>query len=83
MNSEQSEISWSEMIVMFNSLIRSIEHLREVINSDSLDDDDLYEAEEELNDYVTLIARLRQRYTGIVDKGELSETLSNKLQNIC
>ena len=79
----KAEIDWSELIIVFNSLVGSIESLRNKINSDMLDDDDLYDAEEELNDYVMLIARLRQRYEGIPDKGEISGSLSEKLKDIC
>lgn len=84
MNAKTSETAlvWSEVIVVFNSLIRNIEYLRETIESDSLDDDGLYDAEEELKDYETLLARLRQRYSEISEKGELSESLSKKLKEI-
>ena len=71
MNHDKTEIDWSELIIVFNSLVGSIETLRAAIESESLDEDDLYNAEEELNDYVVLLARLRQRYIEIPDKGEL------------
>lgn len=83
MNSDATDINWSDLIVIFNSLIRSIETLWEVIETGSLDEGDLYDAEEELNNYVVLLARLRQKYSEIDDKGELSEELSVKLRNIC
>ncbi len=83
MNSDKTEIEWSELIIVFNSLIGSIETLRNSIESNSLDEDDLYDAEEELNDYVILLARLRQRYSEISDKGELSDSLAKKLRDIC
>lgn len=76
------EISWSDCIVVFNSLIESIEKLREQVESDELNDDDLYDAEEELNDYVTLLSRLRTKYIECNDKGELSGELSKKLNSI-
>ena len=76
-------LEWSEVIVIFNSLIRNIEYLRGAIEADAFNDDELYDAEEELNDYVTLLARLRQRYSEIPNKGELSESLTKKLKEIC
>ena len=76
-------LEWPDVIVTFNSLIRNIEHLREKIDSDTLNDDDLYEAEEELNDYTTLLVRLRQQYREMSDKGELSANLLRKLKEIC
>jgi len=83
MGSNTAEIDWSDLIVIFNSLIGSIEKLRNSIESGSLEEDDLYDAEEELNDYVVVLSRLRQKYSEISDKGELSESLSTKLKNIC
>jgi len=80
---DQTILVWSEVIVVFNSLIRSIEYLQEQIASDSLDDDALYDAKEELNDYVMLLAVLRQRYAEIADKGELTDSLSKKIREIC
>ena len=83
MNINTTEIDWSECIVIFNSLIRSIEHLREFLESDDIDEDDAYDAEEELNDCVILLSRLREQYSEIKDKGELSESLKNKIMSIC
>ena len=79
MTSENISVSWSDTIVMFNSLLRSIDLLRAQIDADTLDDDDLYDTEEELNDYLTLLARLRQKYAELSDKGELPATLLSKL----
>ena len=83
MNADSSIIEWSEIIIIFNSLIRSIEQLRGIIDSNSLDDDDLYDAEEELNDYIMLLTKLRQRYSEIPEKGELTKELAKKLREIC
>lgn len=83
MNTDNAVIDWSEIIVMFNSLIRNIEELRKTTDSDTLDDDELYQVEEELNDYVILLARLRQRFSEIPDKGELPEKLAKKIREIC
>ncbi len=84
MGSDKVEVNWSEVVIIFNSLIKSIEHLRQAIDSDSFDnDDDLYDAEEELNDYVTLLARLREKYAELTDKGELSASLAKKIREIC
>ena len=79
MANDTTAIDWSEMIVIFNALVRSIEQLHAAINAENVDDDELYELEEELNDYQILLARLRQRYADIPDKGELSEALKRKL----
>ncbi len=76
------EISWSDCIVIFNSLIDNIEKLREVVESDDIDEDDLYEAEEELNDYVILLTRLRTKYFECNEKGDLSDSLLKKLNSI-
>ncbi|WP_025565950.1 hypothetical protein [Psychromonas sp. SP041] len=78
-----TEIDWSECIVIFNSLIRSIEYLRVYVESDDIDEDDAYDAEEELNDYIVVLTRLRKQYSEIEDKGELSESLKSKLMAIC
>lgn len=83
MNASCITIDWSECIIVFNSLISNIERLRRVVDSDDINDDDLYEVEEELNDYVTLLARLREKYFDLTDKGELPATLQNKLIGIC
>jgi len=77
MSDETIEISWSDCIVLFSSLISNIETLRVAVESD-----ELYEAEEELNDYTTLLARLRSKYMECKDKGELPSALSKKLQSI-
>ena len=82
MSDESIEISWSDCIVLFSSLISNIETLRITVESDGLDDDELYEAEEELNDYTTLLARLRSRYMECKDKGQLPNALNKKLQSI-
>ena len=79
----QTVLEWSEVIVAFNSLVRNIEFLRKLIDSDSLEDDDLYDTEEELNDYLILLAKLRQRYSEISDKGELPDSLLNKIRELC
>lgn len=78
MTSVNISVNWSDTIVMFNSLLRSIDQLRAQINADILDDDDLFDAEEELNDYLILLARLRKKYTELSDKGELPAALINK-----
>jgi hypothetical protein len=82
-NTSGTVLNWADVIVVFNSLIRNIEFLREAINSGKLNDDELYDVEEELNDYVTLLARLRQKYFELSDKGELSKGLAKKLKEIC
>ncbi len=83
LNSSQAILEWPEIIVIFNSLVRNIEHLRKLIDSGSLNDDHLYDVEEELNDYVVLLARLFQKYTEISDKGELSNSLFKKIKSLC
>ena len=83
MSADSIEVEWSEVIVLFNSLTRSVEYLRSSIESDVDVDDEQHDLEEELNDYVVLLARLRQRYEGISDKGELPQPLTKKLREIC
>ncbi|MFC6981467.1 hypothetical protein [Microbulbifer taiwanensis] len=53
--------------------------MKEYVDSEDVDDDDLYEAEEELNDYVTLLGRLKDKYNSLQDKGELPKDLVNKI----
>ena len=82
MSDESIKINWSDCIVLFNSLISNIEKLRVAVESDELDDDELYDAEEELNDYTALLARLRLKYMECKDKGEIPSSLNKKLQSI-
>lgn len=82
MTTDSINIDWSECIVIFNSLMKSIEELRNAIDADEFDDDDLYDAEEELNDYVTLLAHLKERYSDLQDAGDLTSDLKQKLRNI-
>lgn len=82
MSAEKIEISWSDCIILFGSLISNIEKLRETVQSDEIDDDELYEIEEELNDYTTLLVRLRSKYMECKDKGELPLALNKKLESI-
>lgn len=82
MNSENIKISWSDCIVIFNSLIDSIERLRIQIDAGELDEDDLYDAEEELNDYTMLLSRLHTKYMECSDKGDLPNELRKKLLSI-
>lgn len=77
MSLDSIEVDWSECIIIFNSLIKNIEELR--VNIETDDDDDLYDAEEELNDYVTLLARLREKYFKLADKSDLPPGLEKKL----
>lgn len=82
MSLDSITIDWSECIIIFNSLIKNIEELRETVESDDIDDDDLYDAEEELNDYITLLTRLREKYSELTDKSDLPHELKKKLSEI-
>lgn len=82
MANENIEISWSDCIVLFNTLIRSVEGLRGEIDSGSLHEDEQYDLEEELNDYVMLLSRLNAKYAECSDKGELPLELKKKIQSI-
>ena len=82
MANENIEISWSDCIVLFNTLIRSVEGLRGEIDSGSLHEDEQYDIEEELNDYVMLLSRLNAKYAECSDKGELPLELKKKIQSI-
>jgi len=82
MDKDNIDISWSDCIVLFNALIRSIETLRSEVDSGSLDEDKQYDLEEELNDYTTLLSRLHAKYGQCLDKGELPLELEKKLQSI-
>lgn len=80
MSVDSIELYWSDCIVVFNSLIRSVEELRILIAAGDSDDDWLYDAEEELNDYLTLLARLKTKYAECSNTGEFSKELDNKLK---
>ncbi|MCH9692283.1 MAG: hypothetical protein K0U59_09535 [Gammaproteobacteria bacterium] len=82
MTKDNIEISWSDCIVLFNTLIRSIEGLRNEIESGSLDEDEQYDLEEELNDCVMLLSRLQTKYGECPDKGEMSLELKKKIQSV-
>ena len=82
MNLDSIKIDGSECIIIFNSLIKNIEVLREIVESDDIDDDDLYDAEEELNDYIMLLTRLREKYFELTDKGDLPQEFKKKLFDI-
>lgn len=82
MSKENIEISWSDCIVLFNTLIRSVESLRSEIDSESLDKDEQYDLEEELNDYVMLLSRLHTKFGECSDKGEIPLELRKKIQSI-
>jgi len=82
MSENTIQISWPDCIVIFNSLMKNIENLRVRIESDELDDDELYDAEEELNDYIMALSRLREKYSECSDKGELPAQLLKKLNSI-
>lgn len=80
MDRDSIELYWSDCVVVFNSLIRSVEQLRALIAAGDLDDDEVYDAEEELSDYLTLLGRLRAKYAECSNAGELSKELDNKLK---
>lgn len=82
MSKENIEISWSDCIVLFNTLIRSVESLRSEIDSGSLDEDEQYDLEDELNDYVMLLSRLHTKFGECSDKGEIPLELRKKIQSI-
>lgn len=82
MAKENIEISWSDCIVLFNTLIRSVDALRSEIDSGRLDEDEQYDLEEELNDYVMLLSRLHAKYGECSDKGEIPLELRKKIQSI-
>lgn len=82
MANENIEISWSDSIVLLNTLIRSIESLQVEIESGNLDEDEQYDLEEELNDYVMLLSRLHTKYGECSDKGEIPLELRKKIQSI-
>ena len=75
-------VEWSEMIVIFNALLKSIECVRTQLADDNLDDDSQYMLDEELNDYMMLLNRLKQRYDEIATKGDLSPDLKKRLQEV-
>lgn len=81
MRADSTPVTWPDILVIFNALIRSIHELRAQIDS-SADSDQLFDLEEELNDYTTLLPRLYQHYSEIKEKGELSEDLKRRLREL-
>ena len=82
MSTDSIIIDWSECIIIFNSLMKNIEELRNTIDANEIDDDDLFDAEEDLNDYVTLLVHLKERYSNLQDAGDLTSDMKKKLNNI-
>lgn len=80
---EFAHMEWFELIVVFNTLLKSIDTVRAQLDNDDLDDDVQYALDEELNDYTTLLRRLQARYAAIPTKGELSPGLKKRLQEFC
>jgi hypothetical protein len=68
-------VDWSELIIIFNSLLRNIDVLRNALADANLDEDVQYDLDEELNDYLMLVQKLKRRYADIPEKGELSPRL--------
>lgn len=75
-------VEWFEVIVIFNSLLRNIDFLRTALDSEKLSEDEQYNLEEELNDYIALLHKLKARYAEISDKGELSPSLTKRLREL-
>ena len=82
MSTDSIIIDWSECIIIFNSLMKNIEELRNTIDANEIDDDDLFDVEEDLNDYVTLLVHLKERYSNLQDAGDLTSDMKKKLNNI-
>lgn len=74
-------VEWFEVAVIFNSLLRNINSLRSTLDSAAINDDDRYTLDEELNDYISLLRKLKARYVEIADRGELSPDLTRRLHN--
>ena len=81
MANENIGVSWSDCIVLFNSLMRSVEELRSAVDSGNLEEDEQYDLEEELNDYLMLLSRLNTKYGECTNKGELPLELRKKIQS--
>lgn len=84
MAEENTSISleWFDVIVAMLSLIESIDAATVTLESGKLDDDDAYELEERLNDYRTLLLKLKIKYMELPEKSELPESLSKRLSDI-
>ncbi len=82
MRNDTIQIHWSDCVVLFSALINNIQELRNVVADEDIDDGELYEAEQSLNDYVTVLARLRDKYNACTDKGALPEELVKELSAI-
>ena len=52
-----SKYTGQTALCYFSALINNIQELRNVVADEDIDDGELYEAEQSLNDYVTVLAR--------------------------
>ena len=75
-------VEWFEVVVIFNSLLRNIDSLSSTLDSEKLNEDERYTLDEELNDYTTLLHKLKARYVEIPDRGELSPDLASRLRKL-
>ena len=84
MNKEKdfTTIEWFEVVIMFNSLLRNIDSLSSTLGSETLNEEERYVLDEELNDYITLLHKLKARYVEISDRGELSPALASRLRKL-
>lgn len=82
MNKEKdfTTVEWFEVVVMFNSLLRNIDSLNSTLDSETLNEDERYALDEELNDYIALLHKLKARYVEISDRGELLPDLASRLR---
>ena len=84
MNEEKdfTTVEWFEVVIIFNSLLRNIDSLRSTLDSKNINEDERYALDEELNDYTTLLHKLKARYVEISDRGELSPDLVRRLRKL-
>ena len=84
MNEEKNftTVEWFEVVIIFNSLLRNIDLLRSMLASEKPNEEERYALDEELNDYITLLQKLKARYVDISDRGELSPELTSRLRKL-
>jgi RNA polymerase subunit RPABC4/transcription elongation factor Spt4 len=75
-------IEWFDLIVIMNSLIASIEETKRLLSKEGISEDQEYQLEEELEDYINVITKIKTKYFKIGSKGELPELIIKRINNL-
>ena len=77
-----AEIEWFDLIVIMNSLVSSVEKTKQLLLKEGMDEDQEYDLEEELQDYMNLLTKIKTKYSNIESKGELPASLIKRISNL-